>query len=165
VATLCLIKLIPYPERYTSAPRNRVSVQANRAFYIELRYSTLALQSGRSHFLSTTMIRRMADKLHIGHSKPTSDLYNGQLINHSTSLDNPSVTLSSVLDKRGSVSTQRTSASDIMEGISSAEPSTPLMRSQLRVTRAKGTYCLADFIIKRTLGTGSFGRVHLGNPL
>lgn len=105
------------------------------------------------------MIRRMADRLHIGHSKPSSEFYNGQLINHPTSLD---VTL---LDKRGSVSTQRTSASDIMEGIGSTEPSTPLMRSQLRVTRPRGTYCLADFIIKRTLGTGSFGRVHLGNPL
>ena len=28
--------------------------------------------------------------------------------------------------------------------------------------RPKGAYRLADFIIQRTLGTGSFGRVHLG---
>lgn len=28
--------------------------------------------------------------------------------------------------------------------------------------RAKGIYRLTDFIVQRTLGTGSFGRVHLG---
>lgn len=28
--------------------------------------------------------------------------------------------------------------------------------------RTKGHYRLTDFIIQRTLGTGSFGRVHLG---
>jgi hypothetical protein len=28
--------------------------------------------------------------------------------------------------------------------------------------RAYATYCLSDFVIHRTLGTGSFGRVHLG---
>ena len=102
----------------------------------------------------------MADRLHIGHSKSTSDLHS-QLVNLSISPDKPSVTLSPILEKRGSISTQRTSASDI----SGAEPDTPLMRAQLRVTRPKGTYCLADFMIKRTLGTGSFGRVHLGNTL
>jgi len=32
-------------------------------------------------------------------------------------------------------------------------------------TRPKGTYRLADFIIQRTLGTGSFGRVHLGKAV
>ena len=32
-----------------------------------------------------------------------------------------------------------------------------------RVTsRPRATYRLADFLIQRTLGTGSFGRVHLG---
>ena len=30
------------------------------------------------------------------------------------------------------------------------------------VRKQKGTYRLSDFIIQRTLGTGSFGRVHLG---
>jgi serine/threonine protein kinase len=30
------------------------------------------------------------------------------------------------------------------------------------VRRPKGVYRLTDFIIQRTLGTGSFGRVHLG---
>jgi hypothetical protein len=28
--------------------------------------------------------------------------------------------------------------------------------------RPKGSYRLSDFIVQRTLGTGSFGRVHLG---
>lgn len=105
----------------------------------------------------------MADRLHIGHNKSVSDLHS-QLINLSVSSDKLS-TLSPIFEKRGSVSTQRTSASDITDGTSSADPDTPLMRAQLRVTRPKGTYCLADFIIKRTLGTGSFGRVHLGNSL
>lgn len=36
----------------------------------------------------------------------------------------------------------------------------PLPRPQ--VQRPKGTYRLTDFLILRTLGTGSFGRVHLG---
>ena len=31
--------------------------------------------------------------------------------------------------------------------------------------RPKGTYRLNDFLIHRTLGTGSFGRVHLGQDL
>jgi hypothetical protein len=30
------------------------------------------------------------------------------------------------------------------------------------IKRPKGTYRLTDFIVQRTLGTGSFGRVHLG---
>jgi hypothetical protein len=31
------------------------------------------------------------------------------------------------------------------------------------VRRPRGVYRLSDFIIQRTLGTGSFGRVHLGS--
>lgn len=38
-----------------------------------------------------------------------------------------------------------------------AEPVVPL-----QVRRQTGSYRLSDFIIHRTLGTGSFGRVHLG---
>ena len=38
------------------------------------------------------------------------------------------------------------------------EPQVQLPVSQ----RPKGRYSLSDFIIHRTLGTGSFGRVHLG---
>lgn len=30
------------------------------------------------------------------------------------------------------------------------------------VKKTRGSYKLADFVIQRTLGTGSFGRVHLG---
>jgi hypothetical protein len=37
-----------------------------------------------------------------------------------------------------------------------------VVRTPTAVGRQKGTYRLADFIIQRTLGTGSFGRVHLG---
>ena len=29
--------------------------------------------------------------------------------------------------------------------------------------RPKATYSVRDFVIHRTLGTGSFGRIHLGN--
>lgn len=59
-------------------------------------------------------------------------------------------------DYRGSVSTDRTSASqdDTEEIIETRRVRLP--------QRPKGTYRLSDFIIQRTLGTGSFGRVHLG---
>jgi len=36
-----------------------------------------------------------------------------------------------------------------------------VVRTPATAGRPKGTYRLADFIIQRTLGTGSFGRVHL----
>lgn len=39
------------------------------------------------------------------------------------------------------------------------QPTPPQIQDQPRVT--KGKYSLADFEILRTLGTGSFGRVHL----
>jgi len=35
-------------------------------------------------------------------------------------------------------------------------------RTSAVVRKQKGAYRLSDFIIQRTLGTGSFGRVHLG---
>lgn len=35
-------------------------------------------------------------------------------------------------------------------------------RTPAATVRPKGAYRLADFLIQRTLGTGSFGRVHLG---
>jgi protein kinase A len=61
-----------------------------------------------------------------------------------------------VCDYRGSISTDRTSASqdDTEEIIDTKRVRFP--------QRPKGTYRLSDFIIQRTLGTGSFGRVHLG---
>lgn len=43
----------------------------------------------------------------------------------------------------------------IPEGV--VAPSQPV-----RARRPKAVYRLSDFIIQRTLGTGSFGRVHLG---
>ena len=42
------------------------------------------------------------------------------------------------------------------------EPSKVALRTHAATGRPKGSYRLADFIIQRTLGTGSFGRVHLG---
>jgi protein kinase A len=68
-------------------------------------------------------------------------------------------------DHRGSISTDRTSGSQkqhdtvqVMEDVMS-EP--PQKQMHLPVS-PKGTYCLSDFNIQRTIGTGSFGRVHLG---
>lgn len=61
-----------------------------------------------------------------------------------------------IYDIRGSISTDRTSGSqEDVEG-------TNQTRRVRLPQRPKGTYCLSDFIIQRTLGTGSFGRVHLG---
>lgn len=62
-------------------------------------------------------------------------------------------------DHRGSISTARTSASldDVDAGMMPIE-----LQRFLKPSRPKGTYRLHDFIIQRTLGTGSFGRVHLG---
>lgn len=34
--------------------------------------------------------------------------------------------------------------------------------SGAQVARPQASYCLSDFVVQRTLGTGSFGRVHLG---
>jgi len=61
-----------------------------------------------------------------------------------------------IYDYRGSISTDRTSASqeDVEELVKTKHARLP--------QRPKGTYRLSDFIIQRTLGTGSFGRVHLG---
>lgn len=70
--------------------------------------------------------------------------------------------MASHFDHRGSISTARTSASewskrgDSMDGIEQQKPVERVIK------RPKGTYRLSDFIVQRTLGTGSFGRVHLG---
>ena len=40
-------------------------------------------------------------------------------------------------------------------------PSTPQIQPQAQVRQTKGKYSLGDFEMLRTLGTGSFGRVHL----
>ncbi|KIL60475.1 hypothetical protein M378DRAFT_83732 [Amanita muscaria Koide BX008] len=105
------------------------------------------------------MIKRMADRLHLGNYKSAPDV----MLTQSTPIDNPSVIHSPLSEKRGSISTQRTSSSDATRttSFSSGDISTPLILAQRRVTRPKGSYCLADFVVHRTLGTGSFGRVHL----
>lgn len=56
---------------------------------------------------------------------------------------------------RGSISTTRTSMTESSQDLD--EPLIPLPRALPRAS-----YKLADFTIERTLGTGSFGRVHLG---
>lgn len=50
----------------------------------------------------------------------------------------------------------------VKEGELEPEPSKVALRTHAATGRPKGSYKLADFIIQRTLGTGSFGRVHLG---
>ena len=67
------------------------------------------------------------------------------------------------LEHRGSISTQRTSESS--KRGESVDETRPLAESVFPYQRrAKGTYRLSDFYFQRTLGTGSFGRVHLGRP-
>ncbi|KAF4563104.1 camp-dependent protein kinase catalytic subunit [Pleurotus pulmonarius] len=64
-------------------------------------------------------------------------------------------------DHRGSISTERTSFSDLSKRGDSLDilPEEPMQPRLVKKTR--GSYKLADFVIQRTLGTGSFGRVHL----
>jgi len=63
---------------------------------------------------------------------------------------------------RASMSTSRTSVSEWsqkrQEGLEVVDMQLP---ASLTIRRPKGSYRLSDFIIHRTLGTGSFGRVHL----
>ena len=132
-------------------------------FISYLRHPFLALFFYNSplgvHFLSpSVMIRRMTDKLgHLthGHQKNLQQ----QPI---PGLPFP-VTTPTHLEHRGSISTQRTSESS-KRGESVDE--TRLINESLfpYQRRPKGIYRLSDFIFQRTLGTGSFGRVHLGRP-
>ncbi|KAG6885040.1 hypothetical protein C0993_006367 [Termitomyces sp. T159_Od127] len=67
-------------------------------------------------------------------------------------------------DFRASISTARTSISgwsDKREGGLESAKEEPKMLAQGTVKRHTGSYRLTDFIVQRTLGTGSFGRVHL----
>jgi protein kinase A len=126
------------------------------------------------------MIKRMADKFgHIGTSKIITDPSSSSAT--SSVLSRQSISVDSVLGLyRGSISTQKTSISavsewsnkregsgmEIMEQERDAEPEAEAPQAVVRtpavVRRQKGAYRLSDFIIQRTLGTGSFGRVHLG---
>lgn len=124
---------------------------------------------GDPHNLSLTpcnltaniMMKRMADKLgHLGQSKqPGQYTYPS-----STSSSVPSAHSLSLDYYRESISTERTSVSEWSKrgesmDIVETEPEPKIVRVPLR---QKGSYRLSDFIIQRTLGTGSFGRVHLG---
>ncbi|KAF8806666.1 AGC/PKA protein kinase [Phlegmacium glaucopus] len=105
------------------------------------------------------MIKRMATKFsaHLGLRKPVKD-ENAML---AVPLSSPSSSTHShipntpIYDYRASISTERTSGSqeDVEETVETTHVRLP--------QRPKGAYRLSDFIIQRTLGTGSFGRVHL----
>jgi protein kinase A len=101
------------------------------------------------------MIRRMTDKLgHLthGHQKPHHQPIQG--------LPLP-VPTHTHIEHRGSISTQRTSESSKRgESVDETRPQDESLFPYQR--RPKGTYRLSDFYFQRTLGTGSFGRVHLG---
>lgn len=125
------------------------------------------------------MIKRMADKFgHLGTLKVASD----QSSSSTTSSVLSRQSLSTSLDSgfyRGSISTERTSVSEwssnkrggsvsmeIVENEPKPKPEEVVPQVIVRTpVRPKGSYRLADFIIQRTLGTGSFGRVHLGRFL
>ena len=104
------------------------------------------------------MLKRMASKfsVHLGIRKPVpkdDSPIPGIALSPSSTLSH--IPTTPVYDYRGSISTDRTSASqDTQEIIENRRVRLP--------QRPKGTYRLSDFIIQRTLGTGSFGRVHLG---
>ncbi|KAH8996832.1 kinase-like domain-containing protein [Lactarius akahatsu] len=96
------------------------------------------------------MIRRMTDKLgHLTHGHQKSQQPLSAL---------PSTTHTHI-EHRGSISTQRTSESS--KRGESVDDSRPADQSFPHQRRQKGTYRLSDFYFQRTLGTGSFGRVHL----
>ena len=106
------------------------------------------------------MLKRMASKLsvHLGIRKPVPKdaVPISGLSSASSSTLSHTISTMPVSDYRGSISTDRTSASQ-----DDTEEITETRRVRLP-QRPKGTYRLSDFIIQRTLGTGSFGRVHLG---
>ena len=92
----------------------------------------------------------------------------------SPSLSSTQSTALSSAGYRPSISTERTSVSEWKSSSNNNDalqekqpermdvdaPAEPLVPLQVR--RQTGSYRLSDFIIHRTLGTGSFGRVHLG---
>ncbi|EAU91698.2 AGC/PKA protein kinase [Coprinopsis cinerea okayama7 len=118
------------------------------------------------------MIKRMAGKLtaHIGGhhngkgflgatgltpSSPSEAMYPD-----TTTLPTIPMAVSS-LEHRDSISTERTSTSMGDESVAGGRFGIEAPRFSARPQRPKGTYRLSDFSIQRTLGTGSFGRVHL----
>ena len=120
------------------------------------------------------MIRRMADKFGTLASpkQNSSSARYPESVSSASSSASVSMKSSSMGDvRRGSMSTARTSVSegaglhkgamdvDVIQTI--PEGAVPVLAPRV-VRRPKGAYRLSDFIIQRTLGTGSFGRVHLG---
>ncbi|KAL0570275.1 cAMP-dependent protein kinase catalytic subunit [Marasmius crinis-equi] len=97
------------------------------------------------------MLKRMASKFHINGHK--------DLLDNGSSVSSNASSLLAHYDHRGSISTQRTSISDWSKRGESFDYADHVIQ---QTGSAKGTYRLSDFIIQRTLGTGSFGRVHLG---
>jgi len=63
------------------------------------------------------------------------------------------------------ISAERISATRAREELVESETETPMVVELPKPRRPKGHYKLSDFIMQRTLGTGSFGRVHLGMSL
>jgi protein kinase A len=113
------------------------------------------------------MIKRMTDRIgHFGHPKQSSDS-SPRGLGSLPYTPSPAIDISIAADyHRGSISTARTSSSewskrgDSFEAEPLPPPSLPRVSS-----RPKASYRLSDFMILRTLGTGSFGRVHLGQFL
>ena len=104
------------------------------------------------------MLKRMVSKFstHFGPRKPVENPMSGTPLSSPSSSALSHIPNIPMYNYRGSISTERTSASqDDVEGIFET-------RRVRFPQRPKGTYRLSDFIIQRTLGTGSFGRVHLG---
>ncbi|KAJ7579314.1 kinase-like domain-containing protein [Mycena floridula] len=109
------------------------------------------------------MLKRMADRFHLpGHHHHHKELPEIQLPPSPVSAQSvSSATFANSYEYRGSISTERTSLSEYSkrgDSLDFPETAAPAMP---RVRRPKGSYKLQDFIIQRTLGTGSFGRVHL----
>ncbi|KAF8661468.1 hypothetical protein AX16_001305 [Volvariella volvacea WC 439] len=124
------------------------------------------------------MIKRMAGKFgtHIGHNKSpeagSSNQNQPQQYPSSATSSNTTLSATSIpashYEHRGSIATDRTSLSDLSKrgdsmDVVPEEQEQPQQPAVQRVLprRPKGSYRLTDFIIERTLGTGSFGRVHL----
>ncbi|KAF6761125.1 AGC/PKA protein kinase [Ephemerocybe angulata] len=119
------------------------------------------------------MIKRMASKItaHIGGHHyhqgktvglpPPSPAASNTSYSDSTGVSTGIPAGAPVYEHRESISTERTSAS--VGDAGSQMDITPVQgpRFVRKTQRPKGSYRLSDFIIQRTLGTGSFGRVHL----
>ncbi|KAJ3773356.1 kinase-like domain-containing protein [Lentinula raphanica] len=111
------------------------------------------------------MFKRMTDKLGSHFHGLSKDQYTTSSPIHSPISSIPSTvsTASSNLtqfDHRGSISTERTSLST-SDWSKRGESLDYIEEEKSRPRKHKGNYRLEDFIIQRTLGTGSFGRVHL----